>query len=503
MKKSNLLLSLLVAVTFLAFTTSCKEDPVVVPPSEGLPLPNGFFLQKTGADPIAVDQLKVATVDGPGFSAMDRPGFFQGYMYLTAGSYNVVEVKDKAIIETLGGTPTLVPGADAHNAECDESGYAVIEGAITDGGAFAISKDGLYTVSYDTDLAEIIYDEITSVGIIGGGTPDGWGADTELLSTGVITADGATWTTDEITLDVGELKFRYNCRWAIDRRIDTGQDFDNANGYTVFTNYGNTLDLLLPGNEGPNIQLTEFAVFTVSFSWDPLDGVSATVTKTGEATPKPTYPDAMYLVGDGTAYGWAGPGHADNNGDDAMHKIDGGTPNEGVYWKILHLTADTGFKISNVSWTDPNLDYSMVDEWDAAGVIVKPSGNDWTVAESGMYMVVLDLRNDLTKVSIIAPEVYGIGLAFGAGDWAEADAATLYTVDNVNKTLVSPPLTGDNTIRSYAYHAWIPDWWNAEFVVVSGAIEYRNNQGFDPTVVPGTAGQVMTLHFDDNTGSIN
>lgn len=502
MKKSNLLLSLLVAVTFIAFTTSCKEDPVVVPPSEGLPLPNGFFLQETGADPVAVAQLKVATVDGPGFSAMDRPGFVQGYMYLTAGTYNVVEVKDKAIIKTYGGAPTLVPGADAHNKECDESGYAVID-ATLDGGAFSIGTEGLYTVSYDTDLAEIVYDQITSVGIIGGGTPDGWGGDTELLATTGLTADGGSWTGTDITLDVGEMKFRYNCRWAIDRRIDTGEDFDNANGYTVFTNYGNTIDLLLPGNEGPNIQIPEFAKFTVTFSWDPLDGVSATVTRTGDADPKPTYPDAMYLVGDGTAYGWAGPGDASNNGNDAMHKADGGVPMEGVYWKILHLTADTGFKISNVNWTDPNLDHGKVDEWDANGVTVSAAGNDWTVATSGMYTVVLDLRNNMTKVSIIAPEVYGMGPTFGLGDWTEDDATALYTVDNVNKTLVSPDMTGDGTIRSYVQHEWIADWWNAEFVVVSGAIEYRNNSGSDPTAVAGTTGQVQTFHFDDNTGSIN
>jgi hypothetical protein len=37
--------------------------------------------------------------------------------------------------------------------------------------------------------------------------------------------------------------------------------------------------------------------------------------------------------------------------------------------------------------------------------------------------------------------------------------------------------------------------------VFDGIIEYRND-GSDLGVVPGSAGQVISLSFDDNTGSI-
>ncbi|MEN8247760.1 MAG: SusF/SusE family outer membrane protein [Bacteroidota bacterium] len=497
MKKSNLFLSLLMAITVLSFT-ACNDEPVI-DPSEGIPVGDGFYFAEVGVDPAATAVLTSAMVDAPSFGAMAREGFVQGYAYLTAGNYNLVEVEEKAIINTYGGTLTAVAGADAHNAECDESGYNLVM-AEADGAAFAVATDGLYVITYDATLGEIVYDQITSVGIIGGATPGGWSDDTAL--TGSVTADGGSWTLEGVTISDGQMKFRYNCRWAIDRRIDTGADFDNANGYSLFTNYGNTIDNLLPGNEGPNIEVAERAVYTVDFTWDPSSGVAATLTRTGDAEPLPEYPAAMYLVGAGTAYGWTGPGDASHNGADAMHLIAGGsTAEEGIFWKILYLEAGQGFKISAAGWADPNLGFAEVDEYDANGVTVSDNGGNMDIAVSGMYMVVLNLQNNLKKVSIVAPKVYGIGGAFGAGDWTEDDATTLFTVDDAAKTITSPALTADADIRSYVDHAWITAWWNAEFYVDGGVIVYRNDGG-DLPAVAGTTGQVITYTFDDNTGTI-
>ena len=210
----------------------------------------------------------------------------------------------------------------------------------------------------------------------------------------------------------------------------------------------------------------------------------------------PEYPEAMYLVGDGTAYGWDTPGTVDNA---IMHKCASAT-GEGIYWKILHLEANTGFKVSAASWNDPNLGFGGAD-MDAEGVTVTDNGGNMQVAESGMYIVVLNLRDDMTKLSIKTAAVYGIGDAFGANDWAEDAASCLFTIDNTAKTLTSPALTADGNIRIYASHSWIPAWWNAEFNLFSGVIEYRN-EGGDQDAVAGTTDQVVTLHFDDNTGSI-
>jgi SusE-like outer membrane protein len=491
MKKSNLLLNMILGIALIIGVSSCKDD-TVVPPSEGIPVADGFYFTQEGVDPVPTAQLTTAKVDAPDFGAMDREGFVQGYAYLTAGTYNMVEIKDKAIINTYGGPSQAITDG---NAECDVTSFDLIA-ATVDGATFTIATDGLYVMAYDATQGEIIYDEIVSAGIIGAATPGGWIDDTQMIAQ--ITAESANFTLEGVIIDVGQMKFRFNCRWAIDRRIDKGLNFDNANGYSLFTNFGNTIDNLLPGNEGPNIEVAEYAIYTVTLTMDFATGlVTSTLTKTGEAPPKAQYPDVMYLVGAGTAYGWDAPSTVANA---EMHKIAGGV--EGIYWKILHLEAGQGFKIAAANWGEPNLGFAQVDEYDVNGVTVTDSGGNMDIPVSGMYMVVLDLQNSLKKVSIVAPKVYGIGDAFGG--WDEAMAASIYTVDDVAKTITSPAFVADHAaVRSYVSHAWIPAWWNAEFVVVSSAIEYRNDSASDPTAVPVTAGQVMSFTFDDNTGSIN
>jgi hypothetical protein len=219
-----------------------------------------------------------------------------------------------------------------------------------------------------------------------------------------------------------------------------------------------------------------------------------------DADPLPTFPEAMYLVGDGTAYGWDAPG---GNADAIMHKCAGGAPTEGIYWKICHIEGGVGFKVSAENWGDPNLGFDQVEEFDANGVTVSSADGNMSVAASGMYIVVLNLRDDMIKLSIKEAEVYGMGDAFPTNPvWNEDDPANLFTIDVAAKTLTSPALGANGNIRMYAQHDWIPAWWQAEFNVYSGVIEYRNNSDSDQDPVAGTTGQVVTLMFDDNTGTI-
>ncbi|MCB0506001.1 MAG: SusF/SusE family outer membrane protein, partial [Cyclobacteriaceae bacterium] len=355
-------------------------------------------------------------------------------------------------------------------------------------------------------LSEIVYDQITSVGAIGTATPTGWGGDTEMTTT--ITADGLTAVAEGVTLDEDVMKFRFNCRWAIDRRLDTGKDFANDNGYSFWTNFGGqSFDNLVAGNrsDGGNLPVPEYAVYTINFAWTAADGFTASITKTGEAEPKPEYPEVMYLVGAGTAYGWDEPGTHDAA---VMHTV--ANSKDGLFWKILYIEAGQGFKISAAAWGSPNLGFADPDSYDAEGVTVSDKDGNMDIATSGMYEVVLDLRNDETKVSIRPAVVYGIGgdgSAFNTG-WASMDAATKFTVDDVAKTIYSPAIAADGTIRTYASHPWVTnaddgDWWTSEFVPNAGAIEYRNNSGNDPSSISATAGDVITYTFDDNTASID
>ncbi|MCB0497802.1 MAG: DUF4958 family protein [Cyclobacteriaceae bacterium] len=456
---------------------------------------DGYYFLEVGEAAKQEYQLVSAKVEGPSLTAIDREGFYQGYAYFTAGQYNLVKITSQEIEASYGGTMEI-----AHNEtqqECDESGYSLIS-SNQDENSFAISVDGFYVMTYDETLSEIIFDQITSASLIGDATEYGWGDDTNLSENVSVSNDGATWSISNITLNEGAARFRLNCRWNIDRRIDNSQNYDNSNGYAFYTQFGGSFSHLVSGNEGSNLTISERAVYTVTLMWDATNGWTASLTKTGEAEPLPLYPDAIYISGDATAYGWAAPGV---NADAIMHKLAGGDTNEGIFWKIAYLETGKDFKIAETGWGDVNIGFAEVDEFDANGVTVSNNSGNMGISASGMYMIVLDLRSDMVKLSIKSPEVYGIGEAFGS--WNEDVAGNLFTVDDVNKTITSPAFVADGSLRSYVHHAWIPDWWNAEFVLNTGAIEYRNDNQNDPTAVAVSTGQTVTYSFDDNTGTIN
>ena len=494
--KTTKLFTLLMALAVMTFAfTSCKDDDPVLVIDEGLPVADGFYFAKVGEDLVATSTaLKSSMVDAPGFGAMSRDGFKQAYVYLTAGSYNLLEVVGKEVANTYGGAATLVTGDDDANKECDESGYSLVTAAV-DGDAFSIGTDGLYVIAYDATSSEIVYDKITSAGIIGAATPGGWGADTELNTSATIAAEGATWTLEGVTIDVGEMKFRFNCRWAIDRRLDRTVDFDNANGYSFFTNFGGSVDALLAGNEGANIQNDEYAVYTVTMSWDPVNGFTATKTKTGEAEPKPEYPAELHMIGDGVGgWDWAANGIQMN----PVHS------NPHLFWRIVWLEASLGVKFAPVAdWIG---DFGSTGTA-TNGVYAKGTDNVPTPAAAGYYMVVVNLETGAETVEINEPLVYGIGDAFGG--WDAATTAYLFTVDNANGVITSSAFVADANLRMHTTASTFTpvgagpavEWWQAEFNVIGGNIEYRATGG-DQVAVAVTTGQTVSLNFQDGTGTI-
>ncbi len=506
MKRIKIFINLLLAMTVIGFASCNSDDPVIVI-DEGLSVADGFYIAKTGDDPVATAQLTASTVDAPSFSAMSREGFFQTYAFLTAGEYNLVEVGSKEIVNIYGGTLTTVSGEDVRNKECDtdNSSYNLVA-ATVDGAAFSVASDGFYVIAYDDTMGEIVYDKIETAGIIGAATPGGWGADTE-LSTATVTATGASWTLEDVTIDVGELKFRFNCRWAIDRRIDPLVDFDNSNGYSFFTNFGNSIDQLKPGNEGPNIQNDEYANFTVTLTWDPITGFAASLVKTGEAEPKPEYPEELYMIG-GSLGGW-------DWGVNGIQMIPVHS-NPHLFWRIVWLDNDTDTPLSP---PDPGLKFAPQADWigdfgvnagtgATDGVWSKGSDNFPGVTESGYYMVVVNLETGAETIEVNEPLVYGIGDAFGS--WDVAKPEYLFTVDNVNKLITSPAFAADGNLRIFTTASTFTpvgtdpaiEWWQAEFVVIGGTIEYRSTGG-DQAAQAVTAGQNVSLNFKDGTGTVN
>lgn len=494
MKKVNLrkLLKLTwIAVLGLAFVaSSCKKDPDPVDPPvivlDGVYVKGGSTAL---ADFDAKGKLKVTFNE---VTKTERAQLMEIYIAVKGGApgFNVVSVAGNVKTSYGPGADfAIVPAVDRIG---DEPKMDFWRGSYTESEtAFTVPADGLYHVVIDTELKKVVI-ALVEWGVIGGATPGGWGENTPFTAP-AFDLNTMTYTIPSVPMGKDNFKFRYSNGWKI--VIDPTYNNGTADaGINVNTNFGGAVNALVAG--GADIANDTYANYKITLTYTLGSPTTATFVYESDADPLPEYPEAMFLVGAGTAYGWDAPGP---NANAIMHKVAGGAPSEGIFWKILHLEAGGGFKVSAENWATPNLGFGEVDEFDADGFAVSDNGGNMDVAASGMYMVVLNLRDNTTKISIAPVEVYGIGDAFTNYD--EDAPANLFVVDNLAKTVQSPALPTNGNIRMYANHAWIPAWWNAEFNVFSGVIEYRNDGG-DQTPVAGTAGNVITLSFDNNTGTI-
>jgi hypothetical protein len=483
MRKVRISLVCLLSLFMIAFISCKKDDNNNDDTTKPLLVEDGMYVfgGGTALSTYDITGLMKATTNEAATNA-ERAGLVELYIAVKAGTdgFNITGVVG-GVATTFGPGDDFAEVALANKIADEPRGWLSRGTLAATSNKFTVPEDGLYHIVYDATL-NIVAVARVEWGIIGGATVGGWGGSTPLTAS-AFDLSTMTFTGTDVILTAGDFKFRYSDGWKI--------VLDGTN-VRVNTNFGGAVTALVAG--GANITNTVVGKYTVQVSWTLTGGTTATLNKTGDYTP-PAYPAAMYLVGDATAYGWDSPG---THADAIMHKCAGGSPSEGIFWKICYLETGKGFKISAAGWADPNLGFSGPTEYDANGVTISDNGGNMSVAASGMYMIVLNLRDDLKKVSVIAPAVYGIGDAWGG----YTEKANIFTVDNTAKTLVSPAATAAGNLRSYVFHAWIPAWWNAEFVDNANAIEYRNDGNNDPTAIPLTIGQVVTYHFDDNTATI-
>ncbi|MDD4776933.1 MAG: SusF/SusE family outer membrane protein [Fermentimonas sp.] len=382
-----------------------------------------------------------------------------------------------------------------NGGEVSKDATLAVYSLVADATPLKVDNDGFYFVIVNTSLEEVNILPV-NYGVIGAATPKGWDGETPMDAA---TFDGNTTITwkGKLNMSPGGYKFRYSGGWGKELNIEGGGKAKIFTDLGNFSSAGplieNAMSQVRPG--GPDFS-TEFGgefEFTIQYNIRTRT-YNATYKLLGEPVIPPEYPDKMYLVGEATAYGWDEPG---SKAAAEMHKVAGG--NDGLYWKILFLEEGKGFKVSEAKWGTVNLGYNEITSFDPESVEISDNGGDMSVAASGVYTVVLDLRDDEFKLSVVPVKVYGMGNTFGG--WDAGKAENLFTVDNTEKTVTSPPLKADGDIRMYVAHSWISDWWQAEFNVYDGIIEYRNDGG-DQAAVPGTAGQVITLNFDNNSGTI-
>ncbi|MDR2919380.1 MAG: SusF/SusE family outer membrane protein [Tannerella sp.] len=189
---------------------------------------------------------------------------------------------------------------------------------------------------------------------------------------------------------------------------------------------------------------------------------------------------ALYMIGDDFgSWDWSSGGVVE------MTPVNG---YEGHFWAVRYIAAGKGFKwCTKREWDG---DFNSLGE--VIGYTVS-DGNAY-VAESGMYMIYVDMENG--RISIEPAKVYGIGDCFGSWDITTYP----FTVENQVMTCTT---TGNGELRIYAASDIAPvgnDWWRMEFVILDGKIAYRGNGG-DQARTSVEAGKKVVLDFNSGTGT--
>ena len=421
MKKLLSVLPLFMVVASLLVITSCgDDDPIIIDPGSGdVNVGNGLYMAVEGEDPAGSAVLNPQQVAGLDFGAQDRSGFTANYLYLSAGDYNIVEVTDKEITATVGGTAEVVTDT---GSSCGNNDYTVIT-ATADGPAFNIASDGLYLVAHDELRSEIIIHEINSASIIGNATEGGWATETPL--TGSVSEDATEFKIEGTILRNGEWKVRFNCRWDINRRTDPNGDItDPSTGYTMFTNFGGSVGDLAPG--GSNLLQEEDGEYTITLNWGKQNGWLMTTERTGDAPVITFDPNdyKMAIIGDATAGSWDSDQNLFHNEDAGVH-----------YWYGVVTFA-----------MDGNYKYRANDDWNVAlgGDPANPTttGGDIPSPGAGSYYIVLSTADEgATWTSSVTEGGWGlIGDGSPQGNW---DADIDMTADGFSNGITTYSYTGD------------------------------------------------------------
>lgn len=469
MKKFGFFVVALAAIMF----TACNNGGGSNDPTPGN-LPSGFYVAEKGAaltlfnamddgiNEVLMDQDKLPRAEA------FREGMYEKYIVLEAGKeyqfINKFGEKTQAYGATLEYGDSLII-TDNHEI----AGY---KASLTQGTSFKVNETTLYHIVLDFDkdgkLADVGGAQCIVVpvewGVRGGMNSWGW-------TKGDVKKDGdvLTWTWKDMELAAGgEFKFAHNDCWKI--------NLDIAMLVKANTNLG--ADLL---SGGDNIAVEKAGLYDITLTYKASEAkaIAASYTMTVTLTQESTMPTTMYMIGNDFG-----------NWDWTSDQVVTMTPvhsHPGMFWAIRHMTTATQFKwCAQKAW---NGDFKSLGTNE--GFITPDNAQ---VEADGIYMILVDLKGD--KISVYPAEVYGMGDCFGGWD----EGAHPFVVEGT--TLTATTAAAGN-LRMYAKVAGNEgNWWQSEFNIYDGKIEFRADGGDQAAVAAGAAAKVV-LDFNAGTGSIN
>ncbi|PLX24005.1 MAG: hypothetical protein C0597_00405 [Marinilabiliales bacterium] len=480
-------LSWLIVAALLTFTACSDDDDDNGDPDEILL--EGMYISgtATGGETLKIDADQIIE-PGSDFTIKEtRSGMKYQIHYLVAGDVMFKEVVGTTQVEygvsnVADSTQTMETGEPFDY----QRGELVADGTT----AFTVAQAGLYYIITDKTTMNFWIMKINNFEISATG-------DKATFVSG--DATGATFVAEGVDIRAA-FKLRMNTGWKIianDVAYD-GTSVDVEDHVRMVTSYGGSIAVMTP--DGDDITVDNGGkLLDFTFTWTPGSrGIAGFVGTTvqGDDLPPLAFPTEMYIIG-ASIGGWSWD-------TDAIQMIPVHS-NPHLFWKNVWIESgvtDAGFKFcEEKAW---GKDFGVdADAGATDGVYAKGTQNVPDVDESGSYLVVINLEENTVEVN--PAKVYGMGPVFGDDAWA---GTTEFTVDNVAGTVYSPAFTASDNLRMYFKAATLTnadgdpvDWWQAEFNVYDGAIVYRGT-GNDQDAVAVTAGQVVTLDFSDDTGTI-
>lgn len=423
-------------------------------------------------------QLKAADLDG----APEGTEVYGIYTWLkSSGSFCILQV-DSEGNETRLGKGTAVSGATSGET------YSLSAGADE----FKVSADGVYNLVYNKADQQLTIVPV-QFGVIGDATAGQWNDEVNATSA---TFDENQFTADfvmeGVTFEKKSMKFRYAHNWGIEIPYQGGtvKFHSNMGG----ANAGNLTEALSEcKGGGENFSVTKAGVYTVTLRLDLRTAkFSAKGVCTAEAAPTAELPAKMFINGGkwSTDWDWA---YAPEMTPVHSH--------DGMFWGIYYFDEGAMFKFNNERSWNGN-EFGAADESEREMGEVAVGKSNVKVKNAGYYLVLVtcslsaDKSEVVKKIELMEPTIYLIGNTSSAG-WETKDEGKFTLTDDL---FVSPALVADDNVRMCVKFDGC-EWWQSEFNVFEGKIEFRGKGG-DQAAVPGKTGQKVYLNFKDYTGDI-
>jgi hypothetical protein len=478
--------SWLFIAAMVIFIACDKDDP---DPDPQEPVEDGFYIkgEVTPFNNLELNGMMVSGINEVGQEV--RSGMYEKYITINSGAagFNIVQV--------AGATHTEWGPATSENIETagerEQPNITIQQGTIGTSGVFTVPETGLYHVIVDTQTGKFVIAPVPYWAIIGNFS--GW-SDSQMPMTGGFNLNELNFTAEGIELRAGEFKFRYGGGWKLE--ID-GEDVK------VNTNYGgvvsgtlpNLTTTLVPGGANYSISAEQQGIYTVNMKWTVADGFVSSLTKTGDVEEQ-NYPEELYMIG-ASVGGW------DWGTVDLPMVPVHSQPH--LFWKIVWIETgveDAGYKFAPEKGWGNDFGYDGNDP--VNGIYQRGGTNMPEPDASGYYMVVVNLKTN--EIAVVDPQVYLIGNTVGTWEMNEITDNELFAVDNDNQVVTITRDLVDGDLRMYAWFdavdEWFSAWWQSEFMIFDGVIEFRGTGG-DQASVPATAGEyTIELDFKNNTGTI-